>query len=91
MRLHSPEVVSSDDGSLKRTGGRKQLNYMNFSRAECDPISSKKRSQVYSEYNKHVYLYEDNRKVSLQQAKDEEKRVVAASKGLGGPKGLAEW
>lgn len=87
----SPDVISSDEGSKGRTAGKKQLHYMNFSRAERDPINAKKRSHVYSEYNKNVYLYEDNRRVGLQQAQEEERRVLAASKGLGGPKGLAEW
>ena len=58
-------------GAREITSLKKQLNYMNFSKQEIDPISSKKRNKIYNEFNKTVYQYEDDRRSTMEKALEE--------------------
>ena len=46
----SDEAVSPSLGAKEIMSLKKQLNYINFSKADVDPINSKPRTRVYKEY-----------------------------------------
>ena len=66
----SDEAASPSIGAKEIMSLKKQLNYINFSKADVDPINSKPRTRVYKEYNKHVYQYEDERRNEMDKARE---------------------